>query len=213
MTRAKRTYFSTLTTTEFNYFKENGTIPVRSIFNTTNLHPDMLGAVLLTLHQLQKTELQETDLHTIEVGVDFNAYVEEILQGHFHVCDRYHLDRSLAIWRTPAKVSSHHATYHCRCKASQVIRWMRTQGFLVEFNIVGFNNHKKLWETSQVLDGPYTPRFRDEVDASMALDTSMSGASEKGSYIAEYNLIDEVDAPMPVQWVPATSTATSSHEQ
>ena len=84
---------------------------------------------------------------------------------------------------------------------------------MIEFNIIDFNNHNNVWEYSQVLEGPCVPRFRDEIDGAMALDTSMSGASEKGSYTADYNFIDEVEAPMPVQWVPATSTATSSHEQ
>ena len=66
-----RSYFRALTSPEFLHFKETGLIPVRSLFNTTNLHVDLLGSLWLTLHQLQKADVQEAAI-TIEVKIDFN---------------------------------------------------------------------------------------------------------------------------------------------
>ena len=68
----------------------------------------------------------------------------------------------------------------------------------MEFNIIDFNNVKKLWEYSLILDAPFKPKFRDEADGAVALDASTQGASELGSFTLDYSFIDDVVTPMPL---------------
>ena len=81
-------------------------------------------------------------------------------------------------------------------KGSSVVGWLRSQGFLVEYCLLDFNNVKKIWESSLILTGPFTPRFKDE-DLDEALFTaSAAAATSSGEFT--YTFVDTAGTPAPM---------------
>ena len=74
---------------------------------------------------------------------------------------------------------------------------MRTFGFLMEYNLIDFNNKKRLWEASLVLEGPFRPRFTDEESNVVGLQEVASPTSRIGSFATEYQFIETVEPPVP----------------
>ena len=152
----------------------------------------------MTLHQLQKAELQEASATIIEVQIDFNDYEEQFLQQGVTVFSRLNWDSSIAFWRVPVKVARHVSSYHARIKAQSAVKFMRTFGFLVEYNLIDFNNKKRLWEASLVLEGPFKPRFTDEESNAVGLlEAHSSPTSRTGSFTTECQFIDGTGPPLP----------------
>ena len=133
---------------------------MRTEFNTTNLHVEWLGSRCVIFHQLQKTTIEEGMIHVAKVMVDFNMYEEQLLVGHVTAFSRLGQDASFAFWKTLVRVSSGVATSHTRVRGASAIRWLREQGFLVEYNLIDFNNEKKLWQWSLMLDAPFIPSLQ-----------------------------------------------------
>ena len=173
-------------------------IPVRSLFNTTNLHVDLLGSLWMTLHQLQKVDVQEAAITIVEVKIDFNDFEAEFLQQRVPLFSRLNWDTSIAFWRIPIEVARHVSSWHARIKVQSAVRFMRTFGFLMEYNLVDLNNQKKLWEASLLLDSPFRPRFKDEEENVVGLlGATASPTSRSGSFTTEYQFIDGTEVPMP----------------
>ena len=98
-----RIYFRALTGPEFMHVKETGMIPVRSLFNTTNLHVDLLGSLWMTWHQLQKAEVQEAAITIIEVKIDFKYFEADFLRQNVSLFSRLNWDTSVAFLEDPCQ--------------------------------------------------------------------------------------------------------------
>ena len=156
-----------------------------------------LGSLWLTLHQLQKADVQEAAITIVEVKIDFNDLEADFLQQNVTLFSRLNWDTSIACWRIPVKVSHRVSSWHSKFKVQSAARFMRTYGFLMEYNLVDFNHQKKLWEASLLLEGPFRPRFKDEEENVATLLETSKPVSRPGSFTSECQFIDGTEPPMP----------------
>ena len=151
----------------------------------------------MTLHQLQKAEVQEAASTIVEAKIGFNDFEADFLMQDVSLFSRLSWDTSIAFRRIPAKVARHVSSWHARIKVQSAVRFMRTYGFLMEYSLVDFNNQKKLWETSLILEGPLRPRFKDEEENVATLLETSTPVSHPGSFASEYQFIDGTEPPAP----------------
>eukprot|EP00969_Alexandrium_andersonii_P222006 9805496-Alexandrium_andersonii.AAC.1 len=71
-----QTFYRTLTSLEYTSFMKNHTIPVRGVFNTTNLHFEKMASLHLTCQQMSQANLQkdEETLYIVGVELDLNHF-------------------------------------------------------------------------------------------------------------------------------------------
>ena len=95
-------------------------------------------------------------------------------------------------------MARHVSSHRARIKVQSAVKFMRTCGFLMEYNLVDFNKQKKLWEASLMLDAPFRPRFKDEEENVVGLlEAHSSPTSRTGSFTTEYQFIDGTEPPLP----------------